>query len=266
MFNRHPRLPEVMNACPMGDTFDIGDPEEDIDTVVSQMKELNKKVLNNIENAQARQQKSYGKRKRNVRICSINSGDEVLISKKPMKRSRKEGLASHHQGPFAVALVTSKGVATVVKGNGTKKQLNVSRLRPYYRLENCSMLVELTKLAFLHDHQYLKTNEGMQHSYACRGEKWRKDLGPLQDKLLKYVLDSSQPAGELIVRDGDVCVTREDFDFGFSSVHGCQYWKCLSEDNGGGCPETWLPTTNYWKPLWCPHADVRTLHLHWRSI
>ncbi|XP_034054748.1 uncharacterized protein LOC117534612 isoform X2 [Gymnodraco acuticeps] len=250
MFNRHPRLPEVMNACPMGDTFDIGDPEEDIDTVVSQMKELNKKVLNNIENAQARQQKSYGKRKRNVRICSINSGDEVLISKKPMKRSRKEGLASHHQGPFAVALVTSKGVATVVKGNGTKKQLNVSRLRPYYRLENCSMLVELTKLAFLHDHQYLKTNEGMQHSYACRGEKWRKDLGPLQDKLLKYVLDSSQPAGELIVRDGDVCVTREDFDFGFSSVHGCQ----------------WLPTTNYWKPLWCPHADVRTLHLHWRSI
>ena len=46
----------------------------------------------------------------------------------------------------------------------------------------------LTKLAFLHDHQYLKTKEGMQHSYACRGEKWRKDLGPLQDKL---VIDKS---------------------------------------------------------------------------
>ncbi|KAK5916015.1 hypothetical protein CesoFtcFv8_001556 [Champsocephalus esox] len=71
-----------MNACPMGDTFDIGDPEEDIDTVVSQMKELNKKVS---------------------------------------------------------ARVTSKGVATVVKGNGTKKQLNVSWLKPYYRLESKSL-------------------------------------------------------------------------------------------------------------------------------
>ncbi|XP_034054753.1 uncharacterized protein LOC117534612 isoform X5 [Gymnodraco acuticeps] len=213
MFNRHPRLPEVMNACPMGDTFDIGDPEEDIDTVVSQMKELNKKVLNNIENAQARQQKSYGKRKRNVRICSINSGDEVLISKKPMKRSRKEGLASHHQGPFAVALVTSKGVATVVKGNGTKKQLNVSRLRPYYRLENCSMLVELTKLAFLHDHQYLKTNEGMQHSYACRGEKWRKDLGPLQDKLGFPQQTTGNHCGVLMLMYALCICTGAPFDF-----------------------------------------------------
>ncbi|CAK6975949.1 zinc finger MYM-type protein 1 [Scomber scombrus] len=86
MYNRHPHLPEVMNACPMGDAFEVGDPEEGIDTIVTEMKALNDKVLSNIEHAQARQQKSYGSRKRkSVRVCSINVGDDVLISDVPNK-------------------------------------------------------------------------------------------------------------------------------------------------------------------------------------
>ncbi|CAK6965364.1 hypothetical protein AMEX_G3837 [Scomber scombrus] len=128
MFNRHPLLPEVMNACPMGD------PKEGIDTIVTEMKALNDKVLSNIERAQARQQKSFGYRKRkSVRVCSINVGDDVLISDIPNRRCRKETLA----GPFTVASISTKGVATVVKDNGRQQQLNVSRLRPYYRLQFC---------------------------------------------------------------------------------------------------------------------------------
>ncbi|KAL1274360.1 hypothetical protein QQF64_027174 [Cirrhinus molitorella] len=41
LFHRHPRLPEVMNACPMGDDFEVADPEDDIDTRVNKMKLLN---------------------------------------------------------------------------------------------------------------------------------------------------------------------------------------------------------------------------------
>lgn len=44
MFHRHPRLPVVMNACPMGDAFEVGDPEEDIGATVTEMKALNDKV------------------------------------------------------------------------------------------------------------------------------------------------------------------------------------------------------------------------------
>lgn len=44
MFHRHPRLPVVMNACPMGDAFEVGDPEEDIGATVTKMKALNDKV------------------------------------------------------------------------------------------------------------------------------------------------------------------------------------------------------------------------------
>ncbi|KAA0724022.1 Gypsy retrotransposon integrase-like protein 1 [Triplophysa tibetana] len=41
LFHRQPRLPEVMNACPMGDDFELADPEDDIETRVNEMKRLN---------------------------------------------------------------------------------------------------------------------------------------------------------------------------------------------------------------------------------
>lgn len=44
MFQRQPHLPEVMNACPMADTFEVGDPEEDIDSRVLAMKVVNEQV------------------------------------------------------------------------------------------------------------------------------------------------------------------------------------------------------------------------------
>lgn len=44
MFHRHPRLPEVINASPMGDDFEVADPEDDINGKVTEMKILNEKV------------------------------------------------------------------------------------------------------------------------------------------------------------------------------------------------------------------------------
>lgn len=93
------------------------------------------KVLENIDRAQAKQQKNYEQRKRkNVLTCTVNVGEEVLISKNPM--TKKEGLASHHDGPYVVTNISAKGVATVKTGNNSRKQLNVKRLRPYHRLES----------------------------------------------------------------------------------------------------------------------------------
>ncbi|KAM8854565.1 uncharacterized protein ACB058_010654 [Synchiropus picturatus] len=48
MFHRHPRFPEVMNACPIGDSWEVADPEEDMDTTVDKIRLLNEKVLQNI--------------------------------------------------------------------------------------------------------------------------------------------------------------------------------------------------------------------------
>ncbi|CAK6981097.1 hypothetical protein AMEX_G3837 [Scomber scombrus] len=125
MFNRHPHLPEILNACPMGDAFEVGDPEEGIDTIVTEMRAFLATLKVNKQD-----------KRKSVRVCSINVGDDVLISDIPNKRCRKETLASHHQGPFTVASISTNGLATVVKDNGRWQQLNVSRLRPYYRLES----------------------------------------------------------------------------------------------------------------------------------
>nr|XP_054601899.1 gypsy retrotransposon integrase-like protein 1 isoform X2 [Nothobranchius furzeri]XP_054601900.1 gypsy retrotransposon integrase-like protein 1 isoform X2 [Nothobranchius furzeri]XP_054601901.1 gypsy retrotransposon integrase-like protein 1 isoform X2 [Nothobranchius furzeri] len=44
LFYRHPRLPAVMNTCPMDDDFEVADPEVDIDTRVEEMTVLNETV------------------------------------------------------------------------------------------------------------------------------------------------------------------------------------------------------------------------------
>ncbi|XP_051778562.1 uncharacterized protein LOC127526655 [Erpetoichthys calabaricus] len=179
-FHRLPRLPEVSKACPMGETIDIGDPEEDIDTRVKEITALNEKILKNIEKAQTRQQRSYGNRKRKLgKTCTVNVGDSVLISENPKKQCLKPSLASRHQGLFTVSSISSKGVATVMKDDEKHHQLSVSRLRPYYSLENRGA----TKDCCLQDHRYWMSSQANDHPYACLGDKWEKDLGPFQDEL-----------------------------------------------------------------------------------
>ncbi|XP_049333328.1 gypsy retrotransposon integrase-like protein 1 [Astyanax mexicanus] len=222
-FHRHPHLPEVMNACPMGEDFKIADPEDDLDTRVNEMKILNEKVLSNIENAQKRQQKSYRNRKRKL-MSTISPGDEVLISQDFNIKQRKDTLADRHKGPFTVDSISKKGVASVVKDNGTRCCINVSRLRPFYRLENHGAVPCVS----LQDHEYGTPDEATDHPYAFSGEKWEKDLGPLQEKLLKYVLDKSLPAAELIVKDDNICLTREDlWSLGLN--------QCMESTIGNAC-------------------------------
>uniref|UniRef100_A0A9J8CPP7 Uncharacterized protein n=1 Tax=Cyprinus carpio carpio TaxID=630221 RepID=A0A9J8CPP7_CYPCA len=40
---------------------------------------------------------------------------------------------------------------------------------------------------------------------------WEKELNPIQDKLLSYVLDMRRPGAEIIIKEGPTCLTREEF-------------------------------------------------------
>ncbi len=81
------------------------------------------------------QQKSFQNRKRKfVRVCSVQAGDDVLLSRDPKKRRTGDTFTSQHQGPYTVSSISSKGVATIDKGSACQR-VNVSRLRTYYRLK-----------------------------------------------------------------------------------------------------------------------------------
>ncbi|KAM8854563.1 uncharacterized protein ACB058_010651 [Synchiropus picturatus] len=163
----------LMNACPIGDSWEVADPEEDMDTTVDKIRLLNEKVLQNIELAQERQKKSY------AMLCTVNVGDDVLVSGSPKDRFRSAAMSSQHEGPFTVTSISSKGVATVRKSDGRHRTLNIKRLRPYRRLESLS---RLSKIAFWHHHPYW-TDKQDDHLYASCGEIWEQKLCPLQDKL-----------------------------------------------------------------------------------
>lgn len=44
LFHRHPRLPEMMNTCPIGETFEVQHPEDELDQKLVDIKAINKKV------------------------------------------------------------------------------------------------------------------------------------------------------------------------------------------------------------------------------
>ncbi|XP_016429426.1 uncharacterized protein LOC107756730 [Sinocyclocheilus rhinocerous] len=47
--------------------------------------------------------------------------------------------------------------------------------------------------------------------YSLTFKPFAKELNPIQDKLLNYVLDTGRPAAEIIVKEGPLCITREEF-------------------------------------------------------
>ncbi|XP_061899584.1 uncharacterized protein LOC133647870 isoform X2 [Entelurus aequoreus] len=49
------------------------------------------------------------------------------------------------------------------------------------------------------------------HTYAGPTSPWKKELHPDQKQLLEYVLACDRPAMELIIKEGGVCLTREEF-------------------------------------------------------
>nr|XP_013765132.1 PREDICTED: uncharacterized protein LOC102195377 [Pundamilia nyererei] len=172
LFHRHPRLPAVMNACPMDDDFEVANPEEDIDTRVEEMTVLNETVLRNIERAQDTQKKTFGTRKRKQVI------------------QKDDALEMHYRA-------------------------NTKDHPP-------------TKRKFLLDHSYGTPECQIDHQYASPGAKWQKDLDPLQSSLLEYVLDQNRPPGELLVKEDNICLTREDF-WSLGLEH------CLESNIGNAC-------------------------------
>lgn len=119
----------------MGNRFEVGNAEEEIENQLTEMKRINARVLENIENTQARQQKTFGDRKRKfTRVETVETGDESLISGDSKKTRTGDTLTSKHKGPYIIRNITSKGVATVTKGS-TSQKVNVSRLRSYYKLK-----------------------------------------------------------------------------------------------------------------------------------
>ncbi|XP_016344334.1 uncharacterized protein LOC107690489 [Sinocyclocheilus anshuiensis] len=47
--------------------------------------------------------------------------------------------------------------------------------------------------------------------YSLTFKPFAKEWNPIQDKLLNYVLDTGRPAAEIIVKEGPLCITREEF-------------------------------------------------------
>ncbi|XP_058613392.1 sentrin-specific protease 1-like [Onychostoma macrolepis] len=81
---------------------------------------------------------------------------------------------------------------------------------------------------FLQDHCYSTFKWQVEHPYACSGLMWEKDLDHIQDELLKYVLDKNRPSEELIIKQGQICLTREDFwSLGLS--------QCMESNIGNAC-------------------------------
>uniref|UniRef100_A0AAY5KSS4 SAP domain-containing protein n=1 Tax=Esox lucius TaxID=8010 RepID=A0AAY5KSS4_ESOLU len=62
-----------------------------------------------------------------------------------------------------------------------------------------SLSDQLVLQQLIHDHDYW--------SVAV----YSQEMHPVQDMLLNYVLDTHRPAAEILAKDGNVCLTREDF-------------------------------------------------------
>ncbi|XP_015260530.1 PREDICTED: uncharacterized protein LOC107104926 [Cyprinodon variegatus] len=223
-----------MNTCPMGDNFEVGDAEDEIDKQLTEVHNLNTKVLQNIEMAQERQQRTFGDRKRKfTRVATVEAGDECLISGASKRPRTGDTLTSQHRGPYKIGNITKKGVATVLKGSTTMK-VNVSRLRPYYRLTN----EQLSEGQLLNDHEYSSRDWQQEHSYCFSGAKWERDVNPVQEALLCYILDQDCSPAELIVKEGSVCLTREDFwSLGLSQ---CMESNAYQTFCSFGEPSQWL--------------------------
>ncbi|KAL2098446.1 hypothetical protein ACEWY4_007653 [Coilia grayii] len=96
-------------------------------------REFVNEACSNIERAQAKQKKHFeAKKRKRVRKCLLEAGDDVLIGETPLERKKGNSLQNKHKGPFTLTSVTNKGVATV-RVEGKIQKMNVSHLRPYLR-------------------------------------------------------------------------------------------------------------------------------------
>ncbi|XP_065132856.1 uncharacterized protein [Paramisgurnus dabryanus] len=55
------------------------------------------------------------------------------------------------------------------------------------------------------------TSPAAATDYSLTFKPYAKEWNSIQDKLLNYVLDTERPAAEIIVKEGPLCITREEF-------------------------------------------------------
>ncbi|KAK5925683.1 hypothetical protein CgunFtcFv8_018187 [Champsocephalus gunnari] len=96
------------------------------------------------------------------------------------------------------------------------------------------------------------------------GVKYAKDLHPIQDKLLSYVLDHSRPGAEVMVKEGDVCLTTEDvWSLGRPQCMEANVdWKHVAEDGTRSQRHYALNFSTY-APLWFTERDRAPVRKRW---
>uniref|UniRef100_A0A3P9HB43 Gypsy retrotransposon integrase-like protein 1 n=2 Tax=Oryzias latipes TaxID=8090 RepID=A0A3P9HB43_ORYLA len=243
LFGRHPRTAGVINVTQEeGDDKDVPiveETEEHLEAKIAEVADLHAKIYQNIKNAQQKQKMEYETRKkRNVKSFIFKVGDEVLKANK-RKEGRKGGrLEPNWSGPYVIASISEKGVATLSSKAGVqlKQNVNVSHLKPFispklreskgpeivipqvdsFQVEQEPISIQLVPQQSVHDHDYWP------------GLGYLQELSPVQAMLLNYVLDESRSGTEILVKDGDVCLTREDFQtLGLS--------QCMESNIGNAC-------------------------------
>ncbi|RVE71041.1 hypothetical protein OJAV_G00070140 [Oryzias javanicus] len=230
LFGRHPRTAGVINATKEEGDDDKGvvvqeETEEHLEAKIADVVDLHAKIYQNITLAQERQKREYETRKkRNVKSFVFKVGDEVLKANK-RKEGRKGGrLEENWSGPYMIASISGKGVTTLSKkGTQLKQNVNVSQLKPFIspklREPKGPDILNPQEDSFkqlVHDHDYWP------------GLGYLQELDPVQMMLLNYVLDENRYGAEILAKDGDVCLTREDFwTLGLS--------QCMESNIGNAC-------------------------------
>ncbi|KAK0151788.1 Gypsy retrotransposon integrase-like protein 1 [Merluccius polli] len=110
--------------------------EEHLEAKTREVADLHAKIYQNIKIAQDRQKKAFETHKgRNVKSFHFQIGDEVLKANK-RKEGRKGGqLERNWSGPYVIASISEKGVATLANTTGAplKQSRNVSQLKPFIK-------------------------------------------------------------------------------------------------------------------------------------
>uniref|UniRef100_A0A3P9MKH4 Gypsy retrotransposon integrase-like protein 1 n=1 Tax=Oryzias latipes TaxID=8090 RepID=A0A3P9MKH4_ORYLA len=139
LFGRHPRTAGVINL-----TQEEGG---DKDVLVAEETE---------EHLEQKQKMEYETRKkRNVKSFIFKVGDEVLKANKRKEGRKGRRLEPNWSGPYVIASISEKGVATLSSKAGVqlKQNVNVSHLKPFI-IEQEPISVQLVPQQSVHDHDY----------------------------------------------------------------------------------------------------------------
>ncbi|RVE60744.1 hypothetical protein OJAV_G00184140 [Oryzias javanicus] len=122
-FQRHPRRPVMINACPLDDNFEVADPGEE--TRDEEMTFLSEQVLPNIDEAMDTQGTSFGAQKQNQGIEEDRNMDSAAVK---MAESKKRKRTSACSSPRL--LMESPGRSELTAGSSASMKSDTSKYNP----------------------------------------------------------------------------------------------------------------------------------------